>query len=74
MKYINKKDAYEIALHSGSYTASQKIADLPSIEIFRCKDCKHHQDEEPGMVYCPKIVGSWVEEDWFCAYGEGKET
>lgn len=53
--------------------------DLNSVEIrrtvkikplVRCKECKHHEDEEPGMVFCPKIVGSWVSENWFCADGE----
>lgn len=40
------------------------------VEVVRCRECKHHEDEEPGMVYCPKIVGSWVSENWFCADGE----
>lgn len=38
--------------------------------IVRCGECKHHEYEEPGMVYCPKIVGAWVSENWFCADGE----
>ena len=42
-------------------------------ELVRCKDCKHHGDEENGMVYCPNIVGGWVEDDWFCADGERRE-
>ena len=40
------------------------------VRIVRCGECKHHEDEEPGMVYCPKIVGSWVSENWYCADGE----
>lgn len=40
--------------------------------VVRCKDCKRHEDEEIGMVYCPNIVGGWVEDDWFCAGGEPK--
>lgn len=48
------------------------INSLPSAqpEIIRCKDCKHHEDEAPGMVYCPKIEGGWVRDDWFCADAE----
>ena len=42
-------------------------------EIIRCKECNHHKDEEPGMVYCPIIVGGWVKEDCFCSYGERRE-
>lgn len=39
-------------------------------EVVRCKDCKHHDNEEIGMVYCPKQIGGWVKSDWFCADGE----
>lgn len=43
-------------------------------ELVRCKDCKYHEYEEPGMVYCPtNIVGGWVEEDFFCKDGERRE-
>ena len=41
--------------------------------VVRCKDCKHHEDEEIGMVYCPNAFGGWVGENWFCADGERKE-
>lgn len=50
----------------------ERLNDLPSAqpEIVRCKDCKYHDDEEPGAVYCPDWVGGWVSEDFFCAGGE----
>ncbi len=35
-----------------------------------CNDCKHHEDERPGAVWCPYYIGSWVANDSFCAYGE----
>ena len=38
--------------------------------IVRCKDCKYHEDEEPGMVYCQHIVGGWVSDESFCSRGE----
>ena len=41
--------------------------------VVRCKDCKHHEDEEIRMVYCPNIIGGWVGENWFCADGERKD-
>lgn len=44
-----------------------------AVPVVRCKDCKHHDDEEIGMVYCPKQIGGWVKTDWFCADGERKE-
>ena len=41
-------------------------------DLVRCKDCIYHEDEQPGMVYCPAIVGGWVEDEWFCKGGERK--
>ena len=43
------------------------------VRVVRCKDCRWHEQEQPGMVYCPDVVGSWVEDDWFCADGERRE-
>ena len=48
-----------------------KKADV--VEVVKCKDCKFHTDEEPGMVYCPGILGNWVNDDWYCGDGERKE-
>lgn len=42
-------------------------------DIVLCKDCKHHDDEEVGMVYCPNIVGGWVREDFYCGDGKRKD-
>lgn len=42
-------------------------------EIVRCKDCRWREQEQPGMVYCPNIMGNWVEDEWFCADGEARE-
>lgn len=36
----------------------------------RCEECAYHEDEEPGMVYCPRILGGWVPNEFFC--GDGK--
>lgn len=46
---------------------------IDAVPVVRCSECKHHEDEQPGMVYCQKIVGSWVSENWFCADGERRE-
>lgn len=40
------------------------------VKVVRCKDCKYHSDEEPGLVYCPDRVGGWVDEDFFCRDGD----
>ena len=43
------------------------------VEVVRCKDCRWHEREQPGMVYCPNTVGNWVEDDWYCKGGERRE-
>ena len=55
--------------------AGSRIRKLPSAqtEIIRCKDCKYHEDEEPGMIYCPNRVGGWVSEDFFCKDGKRRD-
>lgn len=53
------------------YVKRQPAADVAP--VVRCKDCKFHEDEEIGMVYCPNTIGGWIEEDWFCADGERKD-
>ena len=47
---------------------------IDAVPVIRCKDCKHHEDEENGMVYCKRVIGGWADEEWFCAGGERKES
>ena len=50
----------------------EAINNAPTVDavlVVRCKDCIHHEYEIPGMVYCPHIVGSWVEDMFFCGNG-----
>ena len=54
------KRAYEMAIKSLE----------ESVAVVRCNDCRFHEQEQPGMVYCPATVGGWVEENWFCKGGE----
>ena len=51
----------------------RKRPTIDAVPVVRCKDCKYHEDEEIGMVYCPNALGGWVGENWFCADGERKE-
>lgn len=46
---------------------------VDAVPVVRCKDCKYHEDEELGMVYCPDWVGGWVSDDFFCKAGERRE-
>ena len=43
---------------------------VDAVQVVRCKDCRFHEQEQPGMVYCPATGGGWVEENWFCKGGE----
>ena len=43
------------------------------VELVRCKECKYHAEEAIGMVYCPRIVGGWVSDGFFCADGERRD-
>lgn len=52
---------------------AKPISALPTcdvVEVVRCRDCRYHEDEEVGMVYCATPVGGWVNDNWFCADGE----
>jgi hypothetical protein len=71
MKYIEKDKAYKIVLHYGSYAASAKIADLPSIDLVRCKECKHYN---AGFECLVEGYGVERDPDWFCADGERSEA
>ena len=56
---------YSCPLHDGEFgmcnilkiTIDDDIPkECPLVEVVQCKDCKYHEDEEPGMVYCPDQV------------------
>ena len=75
MKYIEKDKAYKIVLHHGSYAASAKIADLPSIDLVRCKECKWVKFPAPTSTkYGCELFDRCVKPDWFCADGERSEV
>ena len=47
----------------GVYALIGRQPTIDAVPVVRCKDCRWHEDEQPGMVYCPATVGGWVEED-----------
>lgn len=53
--------------------ALKKYRSSDVVEVVRCKDCVHKEREQPGMVFCPMMVGSWVDEDHFCGWGERRD-
>lgn len=46
---------------------------VDAVEVVRCRECKYHEEEGIEMVYCPNMIGGWVENEWFCANGKRKE-
>ena len=55
--------------------AKSFIDDAPTVDavpVVRCRECKYHEEEGIEMVYCPNMIGGWVENEWFCANGKRK--
>ena len=69
-KYISNDKAYRIVLHYGSYVASNKIADMESIELVRCGECKHWD----GLCWLIDGHGvNFTDPNDFCSYGEKED-
>lgn len=64
-KYIDKDKAYKIVLHYGSYVASNKIADIESIDLVRCGECM----KQSGCQFA-----QYQGNGGFCSLGERKEA
>ena len=46
-----------------------EVPKTDAVKVVRCKDCKWHEHEEPNMVWCPYVVGSWIDDNGFCSCG-----
>lgn len=57
------------------FTVRNIMKRAPSIEIVRCKECKHYDGDDYGEPtrYCV-WHGSPIMPDDFCSYGERKES
>lgn len=53
--------------------AIENYVDAMPEAVVRCKDCAYPERSQPGMVYCPNIVGGWVDDNGYCAWGERRE-
>ena len=72
----------ECAWHTIEYAKGWKacidwLKTLPTVELIRCKDCKHWEQTwtnswSPNYHYCPMIDRS-CPSDFYCADGEGRE-
>lgn len=69
---LDPADDAMMGQHDAEYYADYLLANGVVVLPCRCEECENHTDEEPGMVYCPAVIGGWVENDWFCADGKRK--
>ena len=51
----------------------QYLPTVDAVHVVRCKDCKYHKDEEPGMVWCGISVAGWVSENGYCSDGKRRD-
>jgi len=74
-KYIDADELPNIytATHQELVLALEETPAADVVEVVRCEECKYHENEIPGMVYCPAVVGGWVDADWFCKGGERRD-
>lgn len=47
-----------------------RLAELGYVKAVRCAECKRPEHREPGMVWCPLRLGSWMVETDYCSEGE----
>jgi hypothetical protein len=69
MGYIKTEDAIEALYRYGfvtKETIEKNIRELPSIDLVRCKECKH---KDEIVNYCYENDRD-VNADDFCSYGE----
>ena len=54
------------------------IRELPSIDIVRCKDCKHRYTIDCFRAYLEYDIQEWIvdsgDDNDFCSWGERKES
>lgn len=66
--------AHPNAYHLTNYATLilREAPTVDAVEVVRRRECKYHEEEGIGMVYCPNMIGGWVENEWFCANGKRK--
>ena len=71
----DQRIAHPNAYHLTNYATLilREAPTVDAVEVVRCRECKYHEEEEIEMVYCPNMIGGWVENEWFCADGKRKE-
>lgn len=70
-RYIDA-DALKASINTAFLSEIGKIIDTaPSIDIVRCKECKHWHKWNDGEMFCGHFDGGvGSDADDFCSYGE----
>ena len=73
-KYTMATTRYSGGIMERPVVVLEAIDDAPSIEIIRCRDCKHGEYREDFDNYlCDQLgLGSVNDADFFCSYGESE--
>ena len=67
-------DEYECRFHDAQWVYRNQIDNAPSIDIVRCKECKHHGALSTCTYWsADPYEQASVEADDFCSYGERRE-
>ena len=51
-------------------TENGVTVNIESSDLVTCVECIHKEETQPGMIYCPYIIGKWVPNEFFCGHGE----
>lgn len=71
--HYTDRDGYVMVRRGEIASMIDTAPTIDAVPVVRCGECMHHEDEEPGMVYCPHQIGGWMPVGWFCAMGERKD-
>ena len=68
-------DALKANINTAFWSEIEKIIDsAPSIDIVRCKECKHcHYEQEDDIYHCYKLFHRFYDTEHYCSYGERRE-
>ena len=58
----------------GIRKAASMVYNLPTLDIFYCKDCKHWEPSDEVGGYCRHLEIVIENPDFFCAAGEEEEN
>ena len=63
-------DEYEDYFHETQWVYRSQIDNAPSIDIVRCKECKHWRNTDAEKIPTASIACGNMHPDDFCSYGQ----